>query len=137
MLTKGSLTFFDSHFVPQLGRRTIIASVIVMIMFLLSWFHVLPLMATTMLAAGAMLIFKCCRMQKVIQYVEWNLLLVLGTTVVLSTAIVKTGIAETVANSLLEISNCIFCSLSHSYSDSYSILHTNPKNEKNKKIRLL
>ena len=102
-LTKGSLTFFDSHFVPQLGTKTIVASVILLVMFLLSTFHVLPLMATTMLAAGAMLAFKCCRMKKVTKYIEWELLLILGTTVVFSTAITKTGAAEVIANSLLDL----------------------------------
>lgn len=102
-LTKGSLTFFDSHFVPQLGRKTIIASVILVVMFLLSTFHVLPLMATTMLAAGAMMIFKCCRMQKFTKYIEWELLLILGATVVFSTAITKTGIADVVAVGVLQL----------------------------------
>ena len=102
-ITKGSLTFFNSHFVPQLGKKTIIASVILLVMFLLSSFHVLPLMATTMLAAGSMLIFKCCRMQKVVNYIEWELLLILGATVVFSTAITKTGIADVIANNVLDI----------------------------------
>jgi di/tricarboxylate transporter len=72
-------------------------------MFLLSTFHILPLMATTMLAAGAMLIFKCCRMTKVTRYIEWELLLILGATVVFSTAITKTGIADIIANNVLSI----------------------------------
>ena len=102
-ITKGSLTFFDSHFVPQIGQKTIISTIILVTMFLLSSFHILPLMATTMLAAGAMLIFKCCRSQNVTKYIEWDLLLVLGATVVFSTAITKTGIADTVANGVLQI----------------------------------
>lgn len=102
-LTKGSLTFFDSHFVPELGSKTVVASIILIVMFLLSTFHILPLMATTMLAAGAMIIFKCCRMTKITRYIEWELLLILGATVVFSTAITKTGIADVIANSVLSI----------------------------------
>lgn len=103
MMTKGSLTFFDSHFVPQLGKKTIYSSVILVIMFILSSLHVMPLMATTMLAAGAMLLLKCCRAQNVTKYIEWDLLLILGATVVFSTAITKTGIADVAANSLLQL----------------------------------
>lgn len=103
-LSRGTLTFFDSHFVPQLGPKTIISSLILLGMFLLSIFHVLPLMATTMMAAGAMLLTKCCRLQKVTKYIEWELLLILGSTVVFSTAITKTGIAQTVAESVLSMS---------------------------------
>ena len=80
MMTKGSLTFFDSHFVPQLGKKTIYSSIILVIMFILSSLHVMPLMATTMLAAGAMLLLKCCRAQNVTKYIEWDLLLILGAT---------------------------------------------------------
>ena len=98
-----SLTFFDSHFVPHLGLRTIYSAVILVLMFLLSSFHVLPLMATTMMAAGAMLVLKCCRMERVVRYIEWELLLILGTTVVFSVAITKTGIADVIAHGVLDI----------------------------------
>ncbi len=98
-----SLTFFDSHFVPQLGKRTIYSAVILIMMFLISTFHLLPLMAITMLAAGAMLMMKCCRMDRVVKYIEWELLLILGATVVFSVAITKTGIADVTAHGVLDL----------------------------------
>ena len=98
-----SLTFFDSHFVPQLGPRTITSAIILVLMFIFSSFHVMPLMAVTMLAAGAMILFKCCRIQRITKYIEWELLLILGATVVFSVAITKTGIAEVIANNVLNI----------------------------------
>lgn len=100
--TSHSLTFFDSHFVPQLGRPTIYASVILVVMFLLSSFHILSLMASTMLAAGAMILTKCCRLN-VTRYVEWDLLLILGATVVYSTAITKTGISDVISEGVLHV----------------------------------
>jgi di/tricarboxylate transporter len=72
-------------------------------MFIFSSFHVMPLMAVTMLAAGAMILFKCCRIQRITKYIEWELLLILGATVVFSVAITKTGIAEVIANNVLNI----------------------------------
>ena len=98
-----TLTFFDSHFVPQLGIRTVISSIILLFMFLLSSFHVFPLMGTTMMAAGAMIIFKCCRKENITKYIEWELLLILGSTVVFSTAITKTGIADVIAHNVLNL----------------------------------
>ena len=74
------LTFFDSHFVPQLGKKTITSAVILVLMFIISSFHMLPLMATTMLAAGVMMILGCCRITNVTKYIEWELLLILGAT---------------------------------------------------------
>lgn len=98
-----SLTFFDSHFVPQLGPKTITSAIILVLMFLISSFHVLPLMAAAMLAAGMMLIFGCCRITGVTKYIEWELLLVIGSTVVFSVAITKTGIADTIAGDVLQL----------------------------------
>lgn len=100
---KRSLIFFDSHFVPEIGPKTIISSVILLAMFLLSSLHVLPLMASVMVAAGLMLIFKCCRMHSIIKYIEWELLLVLGSTVVFSTAIANTGIADAISEHVIDL----------------------------------
>lgn len=102
-INQRNLTFFDSHFVPQMGRRTITAAAILVLMFVMSSFHIRPLWASTMLAAGLMIITKCCRMHSVVKYIEWDLLLVLGATVVLSTAITKTGISDTIAVHMLNI----------------------------------
>lgn len=98
-----SLTFFDSHFVPQLGPRTITAAIVLIVMFIVSYFHVIPLMATTMLAAGAMIAFGCCRKSEVVKYIDWELLLILGSTVVFSVAITKTGIADAIATGVLNV----------------------------------
>jgi di/tricarboxylate transporter len=98
-----SLKFFDSHFVPQIGPKTITSAIILILMFLLSSFHFLPLMATTMLAAGSMMLLKCCRWDNVVKYIEWELLLVLGSTVVFSIAISKTGIADIIAHDVLDL----------------------------------
>ena len=98
-----SLTFFDSHFVPQLGPKTVTSAIILIFMFIISSFHVLPLMATTMLAAGLMMLAGCCRITDVTKYIEWELLLVLGSTVVFSVAITKTGIAENIATHVQQL----------------------------------
>lgn len=98
-----SLTFFDSHFVPQLGPKTITSAIILVLMFIISSFHVLPLMATTMLAAGMMMLLGCCRITGVTKYIEWELLLILGATVVFSVAITKTGIAEVIATNVMRL----------------------------------
>lgn len=98
-----SLTFFDSHFVPHLGSRTITAAIVLVVMFIVSYFHVIPLMATTMLAAGAMIAFGCCRKSEVVKYIDWELLLILGSTVVFSVAITNTGIADAIATGVLNV----------------------------------
>lgn len=98
-----SLTFFQSHFVPTLGRRTVVAALFVALMFVASSTHLMPLMATTMLAAGLMMATGCCRMNNVSRYIDWELLLVLGSIVVLSQAITNAGIAEAIAAGVLSL----------------------------------
>lgn len=98
-----SLTFFDSHFIPQIGPKTITSAIIFVLMLVISSFHLIPLMAATMLAAGLMILLGCCRMTGVTKYIEWELLLVLGVTVVFSTAIAKTGIADSIASNVLHL----------------------------------
>ncbi len=122
-----SLTFFDSHFVPQLGSKTITSAIIFLMMFVISIFHFMPLMATTMLTAGLMLIFGCCRMTGVTKYIEWDLLLVLGVTVVFSAAITKTGIADSIASDILLLCGnnpyivmCVMCILASFVSEFVS-----------------
>ena len=60
-------------------------------------------MATTMLAAGMMMLFGCCRITGITRYIEWELLLILGATVVFSVAITKTGVADSIANEVLQL----------------------------------
>lgn len=98
-----TLTFFDSQFVPQLGVRTIISASILILMFMLSTFQVVPLITSTMIAAGAMLLFKCCRMDSVAKYIDWNFLLTLGAMMVFPTAIIKTGLVTMISNPILDL----------------------------------
>ena len=100
---KRALTFFDSQFVPQLGIRTIMSASILILMFMLSSFQVVPLITSTMIAAGAMLVFGCCRMDSVTKYIDWNFLLTLGAMMVFSTAITKTGLVTVISNPILEL----------------------------------
>ena len=98
-----SLKFFDSQFVPQLGFKTILSAIVLTLMFLASSFHVLSIISSSMLAAGVLMIMGCCRINDVTKYIEWDLLLILGSTVVFAVAISKTGVASFVATNVLEI----------------------------------
>lgn len=98
-----SLKFFDSHFVPQLGPKTVTSAIVLTLMFLISSFKVLPLITASMLAAGVLMMAGCCRINYVTKYIEWDLLLVLGSTVVFSAAITNTGVASFVATNVLEL----------------------------------
>ena len=100
---KSALHFFDSDDVPNIGRGTLVSTAIMIAMVALSAFGVLPLLQCAFLAAAAMLIFRCCNMDQAMRAVNWEILMVFAGSAVLGLAIQKTGIAEWLANAILDV----------------------------------
>ena len=100
---KNALHFFDSDDVPNIGRGTLVSTAIMIAMVALSAFGVLPLLQCAFLAAAAMLIFRCCNMDQAMRAVNWEILMVFAGSAVLGLAIQKTGIAEWLANGILDV----------------------------------
>jgi di/tricarboxylate transporter len=100
---KHDLQFFDSEDVPNIGYGTLISSAIMIAMVALSAFGVLPLLQCAFLAAAAMLICRCCNMDQAMRAINWDILMVFAGSAVLGLAIQKTGIAEWLANGILDV----------------------------------
>ena len=100
---KNSLHFFDSDDVPNIGRGTLVSTAIMIAMVALSAFGVLPLLQCAFLAAAAMLICRCCNIEQAMRAINWDILMVFAGSAVLGLAIQKTGIAEWLANGILDI----------------------------------
>ena len=100
---KHDLHFFDSEDVPNIGYGTLISSAIMIAMVALSAFGVLPLLQCAFLAAAAMLICRCCNMDQAMRAINWDILMVFAGSAVLGLAIQKTGIAEWLANGILDV----------------------------------
>lgn len=100
---KHDLQFFDSEDVPNIGSGTLISSAIMIAMVALSAFGVLPLLQCAFLAAAAMLICRCCNMDQAMRAINWDILMVFAGSAVLGLAIQKTGIAECLANGILDV----------------------------------
>lgn len=100
---KHDLQFFDSEDVPNIGYGTLISSAIMIAMVALSAFGVLPLLQCAFLAAAAMLICRCCNMDQAMRAINWDVLMVFAGSAVLGLAIQKTGIAECLANGILDV----------------------------------
>ncbi len=95
--------FFDSPQVPNIGKKTLISSAIMIAMVVLSALNIIPLLQCAFLAAFAMLIFKCCNVDQAMKAINWDILMVFAGSVVLGIAIQKTGIAERLAFSILDV----------------------------------
>ena len=100
---KNDLRFFDSDDVPNVGYGTIISTVIMIAMVTLSALGIIPLLQCAFLAAAAMLICRCCNMEQAMRAVNWEILMVFAGSAVLGLAIQKTGIAEFIANGILDV----------------------------------
>ena len=100
---KDTVCFFDSDNLPNIGRGTIISTVIMIAMVALSALGIMPLLQCAFLAAAAMLIFRCCNMEQAMKAINWDILMVFAGSAVLGLAIQKTGIAEWMATSILDV----------------------------------
>ena len=101
--SKSDLCFFDSDEVPDIGYGTLISTAIMIAMVTLSALGVLPLLQCAFLAAAAMLICRCCNMDQAMKAINWDILMVFAGSAVLGIAIQKTGIAEWMANGILDV----------------------------------
>ena len=97
------LQFFDSAQVPNIGKKTLISTTIMILMVVLSALNIIPLLQCAFLAAIAMLIFRCCNVDQAMKAINWEILMVFAGSVVLGVAIQKTGIAERLAFGILDV----------------------------------
>ena len=91
------LQFTDSQEVVKIGPNTIVSSLIMMGMMILTAFNVVSLLQGTVLAALAMLVCRCCTINQAMDSISWRALMSLAGSIVLGSAIAKTGIAQKIA----------------------------------------
>ena len=89
--------------VINVGRGTLISSVIMLLMVAFSALGVLSLLHCAFIAAAAMLLFRCCTPDQAMKSVNWDILMVFAGSVVLGLAIQNTGIAERLAHGILNV----------------------------------
>ena len=97
------LQFFDSEELPNIGRKTLVSTLIMIAMVVLSALDVIPLLQCAFIAAAAMLITRCCTVDQAMKSINWDIIMVFAGSVVLGLAIQKTGIAERMAFGILEV----------------------------------
>ena len=91
------LQFSDFQEVVNIGPNAIVSSLIMTAMMVLTALNVVSLLHGTVLAALAMLLFRCCTINQAMDSVSWRSLMSLAGSIVLGSAIAKTGIAQQMA----------------------------------------
>lgn len=98
-----NLNFFDSVSLPQTNYKTIISSLIMILMVVLSAFKIMPLLNSCFLAAVLMCVTRCFSLQQLQRSIQWNVLMVFAGSVCLGRAIDVTGIADYLADGVMSI----------------------------------
>ena len=97
------LQFSDFQEVIKVSPKAIVASLIMTAMMVLTALNVVSLLYGTVLAALAMLAFRCCTINQAMDSVSWRALMSLAGSIVLGMAISKTGIAQAAALAVINI----------------------------------
>jgi len=100
---RNDVHFFDSDDVPNIGPGTLVSTAIMIAMVVLSALGIMPLLQCAFLAAGAMVLFRCCSVDQAMKSINWEILMVFACSAVLGLAIQKTGIAEWLATGILNV----------------------------------
>lgn len=83
------------------GKSTIISTLIILVMVLLSAFSIVPLMKSCVIAAVAMIFFKCCTPRQAMNSIEWDVLIIFACSVCIGKALTATGVTNILADKLI------------------------------------
>ena len=100
---KSQLQFFDSPEIPVSGMKSLVSTAILIGMLLLATTGALSLLKSALIAAGAMLVFRCCTPSQAMNAINWEIMISLGGGIALGTALQKTGLANQMAASVLSL----------------------------------
>jgi len=97
------LQFTDFQEMFTIGQSTVVSAVIMTAMLVLTALDIVSLLQGTVLAALAMLICRCCTIGQAMDSLNWHVLMSMAGSIVLGTAIEKTGIAQSTALGILDL----------------------------------
>jgi len=83
--------------------KTLISSLILLLMIVLSSLKIMSLLSCCLIAAIAMILFGCCTSSQGIKSIDWNILIIFAGSVAIGKAIEQTGLAQLMASALLDI----------------------------------
>ena len=95
------LQFSETQEVFETSPNTLVSALILTAMLILTSLNVVSLLEGTVMAALAMLVFRCCSVTQAMDSINWEVLMGIAGSIVLGTAISKTGIAQLAANGVL------------------------------------
>lgn len=102
--TKGlKCSLLDMDIQESQGKQSIVAMIIMIAMVVVSALGYIPLLQCAFLAAGAMLVFRCCTANQAFSSINLEILIIFACSTALGTAIKETGIAELISSGLIQV----------------------------------
>ena len=89
---------------PRRHTKAPIAAGILLVMVLLAATNVYPMLVAALLAAGAMVLTRCCTITEARRSVDWSVLIVIGSALGIGRALDSTGAASLLADGVLSLS---------------------------------
>lgn len=93
----------DSESTNRTGKFTLLSSLIMVAMVAVSALGYLSMLQAALLAAVAMVVTRCCTSSQAISSIDWNIIIVFAGSVAIGKAIEQTGIAQVIANGMLDV----------------------------------
>jgi di/tricarboxylate transporter len=90
---------------PVRHERALLALSIMLAMVLVASFELLSMLEAGMLAAGAMIVTRCCTGATARRSVDWNVLIAIAASLAIGAAIESTGVAKVVAGQLIGLAS--------------------------------
>lgn len=88
---------------PRRHSRAPIALAILIAMVILATFKVYPMLVAALLAAGAMVLTRCCTASEARQSIDWSVLIVIAAALGIGRAMDQTGAAKLLADGVLSV----------------------------------
>lgn len=86
---------------PRRHNRAPIALILMALMIAAATAEVMSMVAAALVAAGLMVLTRCCSLSQARRSIDWTVLIVIGAALGLGVALEKTGAAHTIASGML------------------------------------
>ena len=96
-------SIMDMEINPEQGKKTIVSTIIMIAMVALSAFNIMSLFESALVAAGAMLLFRCCTTEQAFRSIDLRVVIIFACSMAFGKAIENSGLAAMMSDGLLSV----------------------------------
>lgn len=96
-------SIMDMEINPEQGKKTIVSTIIMIAMVALSAFNIMSLFESALVAAGAMLLFRCCTTEQAFRSIDLRVVIIFACSMAFGKALENSGLAAMMSDGLLSV----------------------------------